>query len=114
MKPIRKLAFVINEEKAGASELALELLATARALGVEVTQTTEFPVPTGYLQGYDACCVIGGDGTLLGVAREAAHQQVPIIGVIFSIQNGFLPPDSSSYSKRMSTCAQMPPISRRS
>lgn len=81
MKPIRKLAFVINEEKAGASDLALELVATARSLGVEITQTTEFPVPTGYLQGHDACCVIGGDGTLLGVAREAAHQQVPIIGV---------------------------------
>ncbi|MEO5959059.1 MAG: NAD(+)/NADH kinase, partial [Opitutaceae bacterium] len=29
----------------------------------------------------DACCVIGGDGTLLGVVRESAQHQVPIIGV---------------------------------
>ena len=36
------------------------------------------------------------------------------IGVSLSIQNGFLPFASSSYSKRMSTCAQMPPVSRRS
>ena len=81
MKPIRQLAFVINEDKAGAPELARELVAIAAAVGVTSTQTTQFPLPPGFLRGYDACCVIGGDGTLLGVAREAAHQQVPIIGV---------------------------------
>lgn len=81
MKPIRKLAFVINEEKAGAPELARELIAAARTAGVKVKQTTQFPLPRGYLRGYDACCAIGGDGTLLGVAREAAHHQVPIIGI---------------------------------
>ncbi len=81
MKPIRHLAFVINEDKSGALELAHELVTIATAAGVTSTQTTQFPLPSGYLEGYDACCVIGGDGTLLGVAREAAHQQVPIIGV---------------------------------
>jgi NAD+ kinase len=81
MKPFRKVAFVINEDKAGAPELARELIAAARRAGVQTEQTVLFPLPTDYLRGYDACCVIGGDGTLLGVAREAAHQQVPIIGV---------------------------------
>lgn len=81
MKPIRKLAFVVNEEKAGAPELARELTAAARDHGVKFKQTMRFPVATGFLRGFDACCVIGGDGTLLGVAREAAAQQVPIIGV---------------------------------
>lgn len=81
MKPIRKLAFVINEDKAGAPELARELIADARSLGLKIKQTPRFPLPKGFLRGYDACCVIGGDGTLLGVAREAARQQVPIIGV---------------------------------
>ena len=81
MKPLRHLAFVINEDKSGAPELGRELVTIAAAAGVTSTQTTQFPLPPGYLQGYDACCVIGGDGTLLGVAREAAHQQVPIIGV---------------------------------
>src|SRR5262249_28113680 len=38
-------------------------------------------LPKGWLNGCDACCVIGGDGTLLGVARESARAQVPIIGV---------------------------------
>ncbi len=81
MKPIRRLAFVVNENKEGAPALARELAAMARANGVKFKQTTRFPLPTGYLKGFDACCVIGGDGTLLGVARESAREQVPIIGV---------------------------------
>jgi NAD+ kinase len=81
MKPIRKLAFVVNEQKEGAPALARELAERARTLGVKFKQTTRFPLPTGFLKGFDACCVIGGDGTLLGAARESAREQVPIIGV---------------------------------
>ena len=79
--PIRRLAFVINEQKSGAPELADTLLSLAKSSGVEVKLSSEFPVASGFLHGWDACCVIGGDGTLLGVAGEAARQQVPIIGV---------------------------------
>ena len=81
MPPIRKLAFVINAEKEGAAELGRTLAGIAERAGVAVTQTSTFPVADGCLKGQDACCVIGGDGTLLGVARESARQQVPIIGV---------------------------------
>ena len=81
MKPIRHLAFVVNRKKAGAPGLARELAAVARATGVRLKQTSRFPLPTGYLKGMDACCVIGGDGTLLGAARESARHQVPLIGV---------------------------------
>jgi NAD+ kinase len=81
MKPIRKLAFVVNEKKEGAPALARELADMARASGVAFKQTTRYPLPRGFLKGFDACCVIGGDGTLLGVARESAREQVPIIGV---------------------------------
>lgn len=81
MKPIRKLAFVVNEQKEGAPALARELSQIARAAGIGFKQTTRFPLPRGYLKGMDACCVIGGDGTLLGVARESVMEQVPIIGV---------------------------------
>ena len=81
MNPIRKLAFVINADKAGAPALARELMVTARSAGVTIKQTTRFPLPRGWLRGSDACCVVGGDGTLLGVARESARAQVPIIGV---------------------------------
>lgn len=81
MKPIRKLAFVVNEDKAGAPALARELAAIARQMRVKFKSTGRFPIPQGYLAGCDACCVIGGDGTLLGVARESAQRKVPIIGV---------------------------------
>lgn len=81
MKPFRKLAFVINEEKPGAKELAFTLMGCARQAGIKLKHTSRFPLPNGYLTGTDACCVIGGDGTLLGVARESVRAQVPIIGV---------------------------------
>ncbi len=81
MTPIRKLAFVVNDPKFGASELADDLIAIARAAGVSVVRTGAFPVANDFLKGQDACCVIGGDGTLLGVACMAARAGVPIIGV---------------------------------
>ena len=81
MKPIRQLAFVVNEEKDGAAALARELIAIAQKAGVKTKKTTRVPLQRDYLRGSDACCVIGGDGTLLGVARESARHQVPIIGV---------------------------------
>ena len=81
MKPITRLAFVINAGKDGAAEVARDLIDLARRAGVEVRETMQFPLPTGYLHGLDACCVIGGDGTLLGVAREAVREQIPLIGV---------------------------------
>ena len=81
MKPIRRLAFVVNEKKEGAPVIARELAAMARAKGTKFKLTTRYPIPKGFLKGFDACCVIGGDGTLLGVAHESAREQVPIIGV---------------------------------
>ena len=102
MKPIRKLAFVVNEEKPGAAELAGELVALARLAGVKLKQTARFPVARGYLRGCDACCVIGGDGTLLGVANEAARTQVPIIGVNRG-SLGFLTPFSADEARTQFT-----------
>lgn len=81
MNPLRRIAFVINSGKSGAPELAADLLQVAEESGVETRMNAKFPLEPGYLKGCDACCVIGGDGTLLGVAAEAAREQVPIIGV---------------------------------
>ena len=81
MKALRSLAFVTNADKSGAPELARELIALAKAAGLTTQQTARRAIPRGWLKGYDACCVIGGDGTLLGVAHEAARAQVPIIGI---------------------------------
>ncbi|MBC8010830.1 MAG: NAD(+)/NADH kinase [Burkholderiales bacterium] len=81
MTPIRRLAFVVNEQKPGARDLAEDLVALAASLGVETRVTHAFPLPTALLRDMDACCVIGGDGTLLGAAPAAAETGVPLIGV---------------------------------
>jgi len=81
MPPIRTLAFVVNEDKAGAPELGRTLRSLAEGRGISVRSSSKFPIDENYLEGCDACCVIGGDGTLLGVVRSAARHRVPIIGV---------------------------------
>jgi len=81
MKPIRRLAFAVNHGKSGAGDLACALIEIARKEGVETEYVDHVKLPEGFLAGFDACCVIGGDGTLLSAAFEAARQGVPIIGV---------------------------------
>lgn len=81
MAAIRRLAFVVNNQKSGAAELAETLEAVCRRRGVATKSTTTFPIAERFLDETDACCVIGGDGTLLSVVQEAARAQVPIIGV---------------------------------
>ena len=81
MTPIKTIAFVVNAQKSGAAELARGLMDQAEHRGIRISYTEQFPLPDGFLKGCGACCVIGGDGTLLGVVREAAREQVPIIGV---------------------------------
>lgn len=82
MSPFRKLAFVYNSEKPGAAELAQELMEIARLGGAKKLKLTgDRKLPRDYFKDCDACCVIGGDGTLLGAVRGAAAADIPIIGV---------------------------------
>ena len=81
LQPIQKVAFVVNRHKTGATKLAQDLRGLARKTGARTKLTDRFPLHAGFLNGCDACCVIGGDGTLLGVVDEAARKQIPIIGV---------------------------------
>lgn len=82
MQPFRKLAFVINQQKNGAGQLARELMVLARSAGVtRIKSANARQLPTGYFKGCDAGCVIGGDGTLLGAVREATRANIPLIGI---------------------------------
>ncbi len=81
MAAFKRIAFVFNQGKQGAPELAADLRAIAGQHGIETVLSCEYPLPKDWLKGYDACCVIGGDGTLLGLAAEAARHAVPLIGV---------------------------------
>lgn len=82
MSPIRRLAFVVNTEKNGAAQLARELIAIARTVGVRrIKSRPARNLPRDYFKGCDAGCIIGGDGTLLGAVTEATQAGVPLIGV---------------------------------
>lgn len=81
MRSIKKLTLVINEKKNAAKILAGTLAQQSKALGVEVTCFNHYPLPQGFLEDQDACCILGGDGTLLGVVEEATEKQVPCFGI---------------------------------
>ncbi|HVT71896.1 MAG TPA: NAD(+)/NADH kinase [Lacunisphaera sp.] len=82
MNPFRKIAFVYNSSKPGAAELARELIQLARGAGAtRLRLASDRSLTRRHFQGCDACCVIGGDGTLLGAVRGAALEDIPIIGV---------------------------------
>ncbi len=89
MKPLSRIAIVTNITKDGARKAAASLEALAKEEGVEVCSSTEFPPSAGFLEGMDACFVVGGDGTLLGMLDEAVSQDVPVAGVRHG-QLGFL------------------------
>ncbi|MFI5336468.1 MAG: NAD(+)/NADH kinase [Opitutales bacterium] len=82
MTPFRRLAFVVNPDKHGAAELAQELMELAGRAGVKKVKLNKGrKLPRGYFAGCDACCVVGGDGTMLGAVRAATRQGIPLIGV---------------------------------
>lgn len=78
---IRRLALVVNRTKPGVDEIVRDVEESAREAGVTLSIADRWPMDRASLQGADACCVVGGDGTFLGVAEAAALEGVPIFGI---------------------------------
>ncbi len=89
MKSLTKIAIVTNASKLGAEELAAKLELIANEHGVFVKKTSVFPCEPGFICGMDACFVVGGDGTLLGMMKESVEHGVPVAGIRHG-QLGFL------------------------
>lgn len=81
MKAIKKLAIVINAEKDSAHDLGEYFLGFAKRMGVKGKMEKAFPLKESFLKGMDACCVIGGDGTILAVVKQAIAYDVPVFGI---------------------------------
>ena len=82
MKPhYQKLLFVVNRDKHHAGEIAARLAELARGAGFETIVSDEHPMDPENFSGVDMCCVMGGDGTILGCVKGAAKYDVPIFGI---------------------------------
>lgn len=80
---VRRVALAVNPAKSGADGLAAELEDRARERNIETRRVEVFPIPPDGLRGFDLCCVLGGDGSILGVVEAAARGGVPVLGFNF-------------------------------
>jgi NAD+ kinase len=78
---IRKITIVVNNAKPGAADLAEKLDKLAKDAGIGTHSATHYPIDDDSLHDSDACCVIGGDGTLLGIVPKAITHNVPLFGI---------------------------------
>jgi NAD+ kinase len=89
--PPRRIGIVGNREKKGARALLPALVRWLRERDLEVVLEKGIAAAvrglgkgtslTSLVSRVDAVLVLGGDGTFLAAAREAARQDVPILGV---------------------------------
>ena len=93
--PFRHVCIVGKPDGVGVAEPLAALLATLRAHGVKICLDTrtaglatadelrdvEVRPLTSAFEGVELVIALGGDGTLLGIARAVADQNVPLVGV---------------------------------
>ena len=70
------IALTYNGDKEGSKELYEYIKGWYRSKGIEVVD-----YPVGTKESLEFIMVLGGDGTILNVAKEVAAQEIPILGV---------------------------------
>ena len=78
---IRRLGLIVNRTKPGVEEIVRTVQAVTKASGVELVLADSWPVRRETIAGCDACGVVGGDGTFLGIAEAAALEGIPLFGI---------------------------------
>ncbi len=82
-KPVLKsVALLFNPERRQAVETTGQLASTLRDKGIDVFSNSAWDRPLrNRLLGRELAIVLGGDGTILGVARETAGTGIPTLGI---------------------------------
>lgn len=78
---ISRIAIIWNCAKPGAEACLDAVVAVAEKHGVATQISKNQPIDRDVLAGTQLCCVIGGDGTILGVVESAVLNRVPIFGI---------------------------------
>jgi len=78
---LRRLALIVNRSKPGVDEIVRTIREVTHSAGVTLVTADHWPINRETIKGCDACCVVGGDGTFLGVAEPAALEGVPLFGI---------------------------------
>lgn len=80
---VKEVGFVVNENKAGAEELATAMHNALEAQGVGVRECHDADIDHCFGRGdrLDLIFSFGGDGTILRTARVAAPLGIPVVGI---------------------------------
>lgn len=78
---VSRIAIIWNCEKSGAETCLDKVIAVAEKHGIATQISKNYPIDKEALTGTQLCCVIGGDGTILGIVESAVRNKVPIFGI---------------------------------
>lgn len=78
---ISRIGIIWNSAKSGAEACLDTVIAAAEKHGVATQISKNHPIDGDVLAGTQICCVIGGDGTILGAVESAVRNHVPIFGI---------------------------------
>lgn len=84
-----KIGLIVNKDKPSAAQIARRIVPIFADCDVELLSCSEAPVPgttiaatsEEVLAGCDAAVTVGGDGTIIHVAKHAAEYGCPLVGV---------------------------------